>query len=99
MYHHSEDPIGAVIEADKEWRAQRITEAQAAEKPRPMPRRSRDLPQSTREIMAEMALLDRTMAAEDNGTPEPKETEFQKSVARPIEGTVIPPGITSKETA
>jgi hypothetical protein len=49
--------------------------------------------------MAEMALLDRTMAAEDNGTPEPKETEFQKSVARPIEGTVIPPGITSKETA
>ena len=48
------DPIGAVIEADKAWRAERIAEAQAAEKPNPTPRRSRGLPQSARDILAEL---------------------------------------------
>ena len=57
MYRHPDDPIGAVIEADKAWRDERIAEAQAAEKPKPQPRRSQGLPQTTREIMAEMALL------------------------------------------
>lgn len=57
MYRHPDDPIGAVIEADKEYRAQRIAEAQAAEPPKPHPRRPRGLPQTTREILAEMKLL------------------------------------------
>jgi hypothetical protein len=59
MLKHPDDPIGAVIEADKAWRAERIAEAQKAEKPKAQPRRSRGLPQTTRDIMAEMALLDR----------------------------------------
>lgn len=46
-----DDPIGAVIEADKRWRAERIAEAQAAEKPKPTPRRPRSLPTSTRELL------------------------------------------------
>lgn len=57
MYRHPDDPIGAVLEADREWRAERIREAQAAEKPTPKPRRRRGLPQTTRDIMAEMAIL------------------------------------------
>lgn len=57
MYKHPDDPIGAVLEADKAYRAERIAEAQAAEAPKPIPRRPRGLPQTTREIMAEMALL------------------------------------------
>jgi len=57
MVRHPDDPIGAVIEADKAWRAVRIAEAQAADPPKPKPRRKRGLPQTTREIMAEMALL------------------------------------------
>jgi hypothetical protein len=57
MFRHPDDPIGAVIAADKAWRAERIAEAQAAEKPKPHPRRPRGLPQTTREIMAEMAEL------------------------------------------
>lgn len=57
MLKHSDDPIGAVIAADKAWRAERIAAAQEAEKPQPKPRRSRGLPQTTRDIMAEMALL------------------------------------------
>lgn len=57
MYRHPDDPIGAVIEADKQWRAMRIAEAQAAERPTPKPRRPPGLPQTTREIMSEMALL------------------------------------------
>jgi hypothetical protein len=48
------DPIGAVIEADKAWRAERIAEAQAAEKPKPTPRRSHGLPQSARDILEEL---------------------------------------------
>lgn len=52
------DPIGAVIEADKAWRAERIAEAQAAEKPKPQPRRARGLPQSARDILAEIKRLD-----------------------------------------
>jgi hypothetical protein len=57
MLRHPDDPIGAVIEADKAWRATRIAEAQAAEAPKTQPRRPRGLPQTTREIMAEMELL------------------------------------------
>jgi hypothetical protein len=51
MYRNPENPIGAVIEADKAWRAERIAEAQAAEKPKPVAHRSRALPESTREIL------------------------------------------------
>jgi hypothetical protein len=57
------DPIGAVIEADKAWRAERIAEAQAAEKPKPQPRRSHGLPQTTRDILAEMQRLAKDDAA------------------------------------
>lgn len=57
MLRHPDDPIGAVIAADKEWRAERIAEAQAAEKPKPQPRRGWGLPQTTRDILKEMALL------------------------------------------
>jgi hypothetical protein len=51
------DPIGAVIEADKAWRAERIAQAQVAEKPPATTRRMRGLPQTTREILAEMQKL------------------------------------------
>lgn len=57
MYKHPDDPIGAVIEADRAWRGERIAAAQAAEAPKPTERRPRGLPQTTREIMSEMALL------------------------------------------
>lgn len=58
MFKHPDDPIGAVLEADKAYRAERIAEAQAQEAPKPKPRRSGSgLPETTREIMAEMALL------------------------------------------
>ena len=57
MFKNPDDPIGAVIEADKAWRAERIAAAQAAESPKPIPRRSRGLPESTRQIMSEMAVL------------------------------------------
>lgn len=40
MMRHPEDPIGAVIEADKAWRAERIAQAQEAERPKPKPKRS-----------------------------------------------------------
>jgi hypothetical protein len=52
------DPIGAVIEADKAWRAERIAEATAAEKPKPQARRCRGLPQSARDILAEMQKIE-----------------------------------------
>ena len=39
MMRHPDDPIGAVIEADKAWRAERIAAAQKAEAPKPIPRR------------------------------------------------------------
>lgn len=39
MLQKPDDPIGAVIEADQQWRAMRIAEAQAAERPTPKPRR------------------------------------------------------------
>ena len=51
MLRHPDDPIGAVIEADKQWRAMRIEEAKNAERPKPKPRRSHGLPESTREIL------------------------------------------------
>lgn len=63
IYKHPDDPIGAVLEADKAWRAERIAAAQAQEAPKPKPRRSRGLPQTTREIMAEMKALDFERAA------------------------------------
>src|SRR5262245_14191119 len=53
MYRNPDDPIGAVIEADKGWRAERIAAAQAAERPKPVPRRPRGLPTSTRELLQE----------------------------------------------
>lgn len=62
MVRHPDDPIGAVIEADKAWRAERIAAAQAAEPPKPKPRRSKGLPQSTRDILADMAMLKRESA-------------------------------------
>jgi hypothetical protein len=62
MFKHPDDPIGAVLEADKAWRDERIAAAQAAESPKPQPRRCRGLPQSTREIMSEMAELRRKPA-------------------------------------
>lgn len=52
MLNHPDDPIGAVIEADKQWREQRIAEARSQEKPTPRPRRARGLPESTRELIA-----------------------------------------------
>lgn len=55
MLRHPDDPIGAVIAADKEWRAERIAEAQAAERPKPKPHRPRGLPESTREILEHWA--------------------------------------------
>ena len=58
MMRNPTDPIGAVIEADKAWRAERIAAAQAAEVPKPTPRRRPGLPQTTREILAEMQRLD-----------------------------------------
>ena len=51
MLRHPDDPIGAVIEADKAWRQERIEEAKAAERPKPKPRRPPGLPESTREIL------------------------------------------------
>jgi hypothetical protein len=59
------DPIGAVIEADREYRAERIAAAQAAEKPKPVPRRPRGLPVHVRELADEMArqLQERTKEA------------------------------------
>lgn len=51
MLRHPDDPIGAVIEADQQWRAMRIEEAKSAERPKPAPRRPRGLPESTREIL------------------------------------------------
>lgn len=62
MFKHPDDPIGAVIEADKAWRSERIAQAQAAESPKPIPRRLRGNPQTTREIMEEMAILKRESA-------------------------------------
>lgn len=53
MMRHPDDPIGAVIAADREWRAERIAEAQAAEKPKPVPRRKPGLPVAARELLAE----------------------------------------------
>jgi hypothetical protein len=51
MLAHPEDPIGAVIEADKAYRAERIEEAKAQEKPKPAVRRRPGLPETTRELL------------------------------------------------
>lgn len=48
---HPDDPIGALITADKLWRSERITAAQAAEKPKPKRRRIAGLPESARELV------------------------------------------------
>ncbi len=55
MLRHPDDPIGALIAADKAYRDERIAEAQAAEAPKPKPRRLRGLPESTKEILAHWA--------------------------------------------
>ncbi len=55
MYRHPDDPIGALIEADKAYRSERIAEAQAAERPTPQPRRKRGLPESAKELLAHWA--------------------------------------------
>jgi hypothetical protein len=52
MMRHPDDPIGAVIAADKAYRAERIAEAQAQEVPKPQPRRARGLPEHTKELLA-----------------------------------------------
>lgn len=60
------DPIGAVIEADKKWRSERIDKAKAVEAERkPVERRPRGLPQSTQEILNEMRQLDAARARGD----------------------------------
>lgn len=51
MLRHPDDPIGAVIEADKAWRDERIAAARAVEKPKPKIRRAPGLPESTRELL------------------------------------------------
>ena len=60
MYRHPDDPIGAVIEADKEWREARIAEAQAQEKPKTKPRRRSSLPESTRDLLEHWAATTKT---------------------------------------
>jgi hypothetical protein len=52
------DPIGALIEADKAWRAERIEQAKSAEAPKAAPRRPRGLPESTQDILRQMRELD-----------------------------------------
>jgi len=59
MLRNPDDPIGAVIDADREWREQRIREAQQAERPKPRPRRSPGLPQSARELLEEWEAIER----------------------------------------
>ena len=63
MLRPPDDPIGAVIEADKEWRAARIEEAKAVERPKPKPRRAPGLPESTREILEHWAAQAKEKAA------------------------------------
>jgi len=55
MLRHPDDPIGAVLEADKAWRDEQIAAAQAADKPKPKPRRKPSMPESTREILEHWA--------------------------------------------
>lgn len=55
MLRHPDDAIGAVIAADKAWRAERIAEAQAAEKPKPAVRRKASMPTATRELIEHWA--------------------------------------------
>lgn len=55
MLRHPDDPIGAVLQADREWREERIKEAQAAEKPKPQPRRRPDQPEHVKELLAHWA--------------------------------------------
>lgn len=46
-----DDPIGAVLEADKKWREERIREARSAERPKAQAKRRPGLPESTRDIL------------------------------------------------
>jgi hypothetical protein len=52
ILRHPDDPIGAVLEADRAWREQRIADAIKAEKPKPRAVRSGGLPASVRETLA-----------------------------------------------
>jgi hypothetical protein len=54
MMRHPDDPIGAVLDADREYRAERIAAAQAAEKPKPRPNRP---PSGLTGINAELAKM------------------------------------------
>ena len=60
MLRHPDDPIGAVIAADKEWRRERIAAAQAQEVPKVIPRRR---PSGLTGINAELAALFRDQEA------------------------------------
>jgi hypothetical protein len=59
MLRNPDDPIGAVIEADRQWREKRIQDAQEAEAPKPRPRRSGGLPQSARDLLEEWQAVER----------------------------------------
>ena len=71
MMRHPEDPIGAVIEADKAWRAERIAQAQSAERPKPKPRRSGT---GLTGINAELAGYFAQLEAERRADPEPEDS-------------------------
>lgn len=64
MLRNPDDPIGAVIAADKEYRAERIAEAQKAEKPKPQPRRPKGIPEHSRELLAHWAAEEQRKSAE-----------------------------------
>ena len=64
ILRHPDDPIGAVIEADKVWRDERIAAARAAEKPKPKIRRAPGLPESTRELLDHWAATNGIAAKE-----------------------------------
>lgn len=50
-----DDPIGAVLEADKKWREEQIEAARRAERKPPAPRRRPGLPTSVRDVLQEWA--------------------------------------------
>ncbi len=64
ILRHPDDPIGAVIAADKAWRDERIEEAKAADRPKPRPRRSSGMPESTRELLEHWAATNGIAAKE-----------------------------------
>lgn len=67
MLKHPDDPIGAVIDADKAWRAERIAEAQKTEAPKPKAKRSGS---GLTGINAELAKYYRDLELERKTAPE-----------------------------